>query len=219
MRELSGGIACVLPVKSLRRAKSRLAGLLDDEQRRSFVLETALRTLTVLASVPALRATLVVSPDECVLAEAARMGAAPLPEADYPDLNASLERARTEARRYGAAGLLVLPADLPLLTAQDVERLLAPGNPGKNLVLAPDRAGVGTNALYVTPVFPLPFCFGPGSFARHLLAACKMNADVAVLRTPGLELDVDTPEDYRLALLAHGEADGPGGFPLGHNRL
>lgn len=102
-------------------------------------------------------------------------------------LNAELDRVRA-AR--GAASLLVIHADLPRLSGEDVRALLAAAEM-HGAAIAPDRAGVGTNAIALARGVPLPFAFGADSFARHEAAL----PGAAAVRRDGLARDVDTPED------------------------
>jgi 2-phospho-L-lactate guanylyltransferase len=73
--------------------------------------------------------------------------------------------------------------------------------PGKGVgavglvVLAPDRAGTGTNALLLRPPRSMPFAFGAGSYARHLMLAREHGVAVATYRAAGTAFDVDRPAD------------------------
>src|SRR5205814_1389728 len=78
----------------------------------------------------------------------------------------ALEAVGVAAQR-GCDALLVLPADVPLVTARDVEALLELAEPGRGVALCPDRAGSGTNALLRRPPAAIPARFGPHSLARH----------------------------------------------------
>ena len=63
------------------------------------------------------------------------------------------------------------------------------------VVLAPDRAGTGTNALLLRPPGSMPFAFGAGSYARHLALARKHGVAMATYRAAGTAFDVDGPAD------------------------
>jgi 2-phospho-L-lactate guanylyltransferase len=63
------------------------------------------------------------------------------------------------------------------------------------VVLAPDRAGTGTNALLLRPPEGMPFAFGAGSYARHRALARKHRVAVATFRAAGMAFDVDGPAD------------------------
>ncbi len=83
---------------------------------------------------------------------------------------------------------LVLMADLPLLTAEDLRAL-----PRGRLAVAADRRGVGVNAVMLPEPDALPVLLGGGaSLARHLAAV----PDAAVIRRPGLAFDLDEVQDW-----------------------
>lgn len=150
--------------------------------------------MTTLCTAPATIAAIwVISADPAVLRLAEQHGARPLAD-QAGDLNAALEQARATVRRAGADALLVVHGDLPLITADDVWALADALAAGADLVLAPDRAEVGTNALGGWLAAGMPFLFGGASFARHMAAAAWRELHVAVVRSPTLALDVDTPE-------------------------
>jgi 2-phospho-L-lactate guanylyltransferase len=119
-------------------------------------------------------------------------------------LNQALASGRASAMANGADALLVLPADLPLLTSEDLYALTAPileplalSDPVEQtgrVVLAPSHDG-GTNALLLHPPDVIPFAFGVRSFDRHYAAAEAAGCAVSIVRTPSLAYDLDLPED------------------------
>jgi 2-phospho-L-lactate guanylyltransferase len=137
-----------------------------------------------------------------VLALAARLGAAALLErAD--GLNVAYAQAAAFAGRSGAEALLALPADLPLVTSDEIASLVAAAE-GAGVALAPSRDG-GTNGLYRPIDSALPFLFGSGSLARHVDAAHEHGMAVRLFRAPGLEFDIDQPDDLLLLAETAGE--------------
>jgi len=136
----------------------------------------------------------VVSPDQMVLEEAKRRGATPLVQ-ESRGLNPALEEGRRRALELGASTLLVLPADLPLLDAGDVLAVLKEAGEGPSVVISPDGAGSGTNALLMQPPDVLPFAFGADSFEAHLGAARKCSLEIRVCERPHLAFDLDTAGD------------------------
>jgi len=195
-------IWAVVPVKPLERAKSRLAAVLSAKERVSLSEAMLIHTLKVLAESPDLERTLVVSRDPRVLSLARAHGARTVAEQGRPHLNRALVRAAHVARGYGVSAILVLPADLPLLTGEDLARLLSYAQRPPVVVLAPDRRGTGTNALLCSPAGLIEYEFGPDSFARHRARAEAAGVAVEICRLPSLELDLDLPEDLELIRLA-----------------
>ncbi len=181
----------VVPVKDLGSAKSRLSPALDSVERVDLTLHMLDHVLSTLRKA-CVENVCVVSPNSAVLDTARERGASPLSQ-ESQGLNPALEEARLWAIRQGASTLLVLPADLPLLTAPDILALLEEGKPGVGI--SPDKARTGTNALLLQPPDVLPFAFGPGSFEAHLRLARERGLDVSVHDLPNLAFDLDTAED------------------------
>lgn len=197
-----GPVVAVVPVRSLAGAKSRLGEVLDAEERRDLVARLLERTLDALTAVAGVGRTIVVSGDEAVLALARGRGSSVVPLRQRgTGLNPGLEEARAVALELGAASVLVLPADLADPATDELAGLLAARPAGASVVLAPDRHGEGTNALLLTPPGAIDFSFGPGSRVAHRAAAAA--AGIRYTERDGLlALDLDTPEDLRLAAAA-----------------
>lgn len=204
----------IIPVKPLRYGKSRLAHILSPDERAELTTKMLHHTLRVLENVPAIYRTLVISRDPAALKLARQHGAFTYGEGDKQDLNLALARAAHIAAAREASGILILPADLPLLSTDDVEMMLADvhtkastykyanGNatfgyqPARTVALCPDKDEDGTNALYVSPAVGFEFSYGDGSFDRHLREAERLGIPCRVVHAPGLKFDLDTEEDW-----------------------
>lgn len=201
MTEGGGSVYTVVPVKDLQGTKSRLAPVLDPAARAGLTLYMMGRVVT-RALEAGVDAVCVVSPDPIVLDEALKRGATPLVQKSR-GLNPALEEGRLWATQNGASALLVLPADLPLIEPEDVRAVLA-GAASAPVVVAPDGARSGTNALLLRPPDALPFLFGPNSFEAHLGAGRDREIEVRVCENGHLSFDLDTAGD--LARYREGEA-------------
>ncbi|HEX2979074.1 MAG TPA: 2-phospho-L-lactate guanylyltransferase [Anaerolineaceae bacterium] len=188
----------IIPVKPLRRGKSRLAGVLTEDERALLNYSMLSNTLNVLGEIPEVTDKLVVSRDPAALALAREYGARTLQEDGNPGLNTALRRATVVAQAYAARGVLILPADLPLLTPPDLAELLLHANKPPVVALAPDRRGDGTNAMLLSPADLIDFHYGPGSFQKHVSEAKKADVRVEVCSLFSLGLDLDLPEDLEL---------------------
>lgn len=188
----------VVPVKPLEQAKSRLTDALTPEVRAELVHGLLQRTLAVLRQVPAVTEIVVVTGDPGLQAALSGGPDRVLRTHGGPDLNRELAFATREAQGQHAHAVLVLHADLPLVEATDIGAMLALAEATPCVVIAPDRSGHGTNALLCSPAGLIEYQFGPESFARHSAQAQAVGARLQVCSTPGLALDLDTPEDLRL---------------------
>src|SRR5687768_8674306 len=155
----------LIPVKPFTSAKSRLASVLGAAERDGLSRAFLTHALAVLAELPAIVQTLVVSRDPAALEMARLAGVLSHAENGAQGLNAALTHATGAARDAGATAVLVLPTDLPLLTAGDVAQLIHDDDDGSVMAIAPDRREQGTNALFMRPPGLVPYAFGEGSFA------------------------------------------------------
>src|SRR5689334_15348347 len=173
-------IWAIIPVKPFNRAKSRLASVLSPEQRAALAEHMFRHGLETLTSVKQISGVLVVSRDTKALGIAHDYHVQTVQESGTPELNTALRRASQVVGMHRADGVLVLPADVPFVNAEDIEQMLHLGRYNATVVLAPDRNEDGTNALLVNPPGFIPFAFGPGSFRRHMLLAEEVNATVKI---------------------------------------
>src|ERR1041385_4311397 len=141
----------IIPVKPLRRGKSRLAGTLSEDERTELNRTLLQNTLKTLSNIRQLEEVLVVSRDPQVLTIARNYGARTVREDGQPELNTALRRATVIAQVYATGGVLVLPADLPLVSRDDILTLIGRAGEPPVVVIAPDRHGSGTNALLISP--------------------------------------------------------------------
>jgi 2-phospho-L-lactate guanylyltransferase len=183
----------VVPVQRLSTAKSRLAARLAPDERRTLVLSLLDHVLTALNAARQVDAVILVSPDPEVLEHAARRGAIALLQPGV-GLNEGLRLGRDEALRRGADTLLIVLADLPWITADEIDALVA-ALPERGIALAPDRHDHGTNAAALRPPDAIEPAFGAGSFARHQAQARSRGLPLRELRGQGLAFDIDTPAD------------------------
>ncbi|MCJ7514039.1 MAG: 2-phospho-L-lactate guanylyltransferase [Anaerolineales bacterium] len=188
----------VVPVKPLRRSKSRLSHALGVEERQALSKSLLTHTLDCLAQAEAVDRIAVVSGDPAVRAMACNWETVFVEDPPQGGLNQALNHARQAALRGGAAQVLVLPADLPRLTPEAINQLTGLVDGPPCVVIAPDRHGSGTNALLLAPPALIEYAFGPLSFFRHLQLAEAAGVQPRVCQLPALALDLDLPEDLRL---------------------
>ncbi|MEI7845774.1 MAG: 2-phospho-L-lactate guanylyltransferase [Chloroflexota bacterium] len=191
-------IWAIVPVKPLRLGKSRLSGVLSDGERAILNRTFLEQTLQVLRETPSVTQTLVVSRDPAALAIAREAGARTILEDGNPNLNSALTRASMLARNYATRGVLVLPADLPLITKDDLQIFFEHIHKAPSVVITPDRHEDGTNALLMAPGGLIKYSFGRGSFLQHCELARTVGAHLEIVRNQRIELDLDTPDDLAL---------------------
>jgi len=176
--------AVVVPVKSFRRAKVRLAPALDPQARATLARELA--NIVVAAAAP-LPVTVVCDDDE-VRAWALAAGAAVV-WCPSRGLNGAVADGVAALRDQGVATAVVAHSDLPLAT----DLAWVAEFPGVTLV--PDRRRDGTNVAAVPTAVDFGFAYGKGSFARHRAAAARLDLPVRIVEDAALGWDVDLPGD------------------------
>ena len=188
----------IVPVKPLRHGKSRLAGTLTEDERTDLNRSLLKHTLETLSGLKEVDKVLVVSRDPNALMIAREHGARTVQEDGQPHLNTALQRATVVAQVYATRGVLILPADLPLVSREDIQILLDHAVKPPVVVIAPDRHRRGTNALLISPAGLIEYDFGENSFQRHCERAKRARARLEVVELPTLGLDLDLPEDFEI---------------------
>jgi 2-phospho-L-lactate guanylyltransferase len=192
-------IWAIVPVKPLRRGKSRLSNVLNEDERAALNQKLLEHTLETLSTLKELLQVMVVSCDPHALTIARGYGAITVREDGHPHLNTALARATIVSQMHMSQGVLVLPADLPLLERDDVITLMKRVVDNMPVVvIAPDRHGNGTNALLTIPAGVIEYDYGEGSFRRHCDHAKKAGIHLEIVELPSLALDLDLPEDLEL---------------------
>ncbi len=182
----------LLPFRGLDDPKSRLGPMLSSTERSELALDL-LRLAVEAMLAGGVERVAVITLDE-------RLACAGLdPRAEIivqrtRGLNAAVHEGQAWAMLGGANGLLTVLPDLPLLSGDDVRALLAAAT-CEGAVIAPDRHGLGTNALLLAPPDAIPPSFGIDSAPRHRLALALADFPVTDIQRPGTHLDLDTPAD------------------------
>jgi 2-phospho-L-lactate guanylyltransferase len=178
----------VIPIKTGLACKTRLQPVLSHGERLRLVRGMLGHVVAVASAAPGIDQVAILGNDRHHAPDAV-----PLIADRGTDLNSALRGALPELARRGATGLIVLPADLPRLTPEDVGRLTEVARSG-SIGIAPDWLERGTNALAAPLGFPTLFRFGQDSFAAHRREARSLLGDPVIIRSPGLAFDLDEPE-------------------------
>lgn len=184
----------LIPVKDLTLAKQRLAALMTQEERTQLAWAMLENTFAAAAVQTADRVAIVsLYPPAIELAR--RFGMEVILESEQISESASVDFGSREAVECGADAVLRLPIDLPLITTEDIETILAADKSEPSVVIVPSRDGTGTNAILRRPPTLFPSHFGTGSLAKHISEAGAANAACTLLNLPRIALDIDEPED------------------------
>jgi 2-phospho-L-lactate guanylyltransferase len=195
---MSGTVA-IIPFRGTPTAKSRLAARFSAEQRERIARHVLSHVLTEIAGSGVVDHLLVVTsdrePPSIPIGLVDRVTVLRQPP-QRAGLNAAIALGREAAMARGDRRLLIVLPDLPILTRDDIQLMLAEDDA---VVLAPDRHGTGTNALAIDLAETsagFAFGFGDRSAPRHLAEARRLGFDPVTVVADGFRHDLDTPDDW-----------------------
>ena len=194
----------LIPVKNLSTAKQRLAAVLDQPSRTELAQTMLHDVVAAIAAWPRRPACSLVTSDPFALELARQYDFEIIPDPANPGETGAIEMATNVCVERGIDYTLVIPADIPLIHAAELDQIFAHA-PEQGSVLAPAADGRGTNAAFRRPVNLFPLRFGNDSFKPHLAAAQSTGKPCIVLQLPGIALDVDNPENLHQLLSHPGE--------------
>jgi 2-phospho-L-lactate guanylyltransferase len=196
-RRMSGrhGLCAVVPVKLFSRTKRRLISLLSCHEREALARAMLEDVLFALTHAPSLTGVVVITGDAAAAAIAHAAGALVIADTENAGTTAAVMAAAQHLDKAGREGMLVIPADVPLITPVDVEVILAAHRISPSVTLVPASNDGGTNALACSPLRAIPFSFGEDSLRRHREAAWARGIEPKVLRRERVGHDIDRPSD------------------------
>ena len=192
--------ACLIPVKELSTAMSRLRDILEQDDKISLSLAMLEDVVEVVSGVSGISPLVIVTRDPRAAAIADKYGIEVIQEP--PDVRGegpAVDYGADTLTRRGVDRLLVIPSDIPQVETSDVEAILAVDAGVPSVVMAPAHDG-GTNAMFRRPPTSIPSRFGPNSLALHLQEAKTKGVDARIIELNSLYVDVDTPEDLASVL-------------------
>jgi 2-phospho-L-lactate guanylyltransferase len=209
----------LIPMKDLTSAKVRLADRLSPEERTELALAMFTDVINACRESALFDIIGVVSSDSDIFWHARELGAKPIAEpATLRGLNDGLRFGqRYLARRVAVSELLILPADIPLVRAEDLRAIIdVLGGADRAVTLVRANDG-GTNALAIRPPEAIDMHFGEQSADAHIAAARAANITPVELDLARLRFDVDSPADvdalatFDLGAATRGWLDARGG--------
>jgi 2-phospho-L-lactate guanylyltransferase len=194
----------LVPVKNLSNAKQRLASVLDQHSRTELAHVMLLDVLETLAHWSTRAEVGIVTSDPYALELARRFAFTVIPDNANISETDAIEMATRYCESDGTDNTLVIPGDIPLIQASELQTILEAA-PEEGSVLVPAGDGRGTNAAFRRPAGLFPLRFGNDSFKPHFAAAKATGKPCVVLSFPGIAMDVDNPSDLALLAAAPGE--------------
>ena len=193
-------IWAVIPVKETATAKERLAEAVPRQLRPGLALAMLEDVLAAVAKTLhkgscGLAGIAVVTLDPEAQALAQRYGARILTDDARGGHTAAVAAAARTLAQEGRSGMLQMPGDIPLVSADEISLLLAMRRAPPSFTIAPSHDDFGSNAVLVCPPTAVPLTFGDDSFYPHLRAAQACGLKPLIVRQHGIGLDIDRPED------------------------
>ena len=191
-------VVAVVPVRGLPAGKRRLAALLDVDDRNALVLAMLDDVVAALVTAESIDRVVIASRDSEARDEAARLNVGFL---DQTELRLGYNRAVSFAQEAlsDAGALLIVPADVPLITPDAVDLAVSSAPDGPAVVVAPAHNG-GTNGLYLRPPDVIAPQFGPSSARAHAQSAAAAGEAGVPFREARIDVwafDLDTPADLQ----------------------
>jgi 2-phospho-L-lactate guanylyltransferase len=194
-------IFALVPVKKFESSKSRLGAVLSINERIKLSELLLINTISVLKKSSAISNIVVVSSDERAMEIARRTDAKFLKEAKDRGVNAAIAVADDYSSENRAHATLVIPVDLPFLTATDVNMVCRKAkSPERCLVISPSLRYDGSNALLRKPSRLLKTHYDEDSFNAHLRAATQFGIPIKVVLSQRIMKDLDSIEDIRILM-------------------
>jgi 2-phospho-L-lactate guanylyltransferase len=203
-------VSALIPAKGFTRAKQRLCPLLGAAER-GMLAEAMLRdVLRQVVSARSLEATFVVTGDAKVAEIASSLGARVIQEQEETGETDAVAFALREMKQRGIQTALIIPADIPLARAEDIELLVGQASDYDSsspfALLVPSHDRMGTNALLLSPPDVIQLRFGYDSFSYHLSEVAAKELPLRVVENKRIALDIDEPRDLKRFLSA-GQSD------------
>jgi len=197
----SHGLWAVVPVKLFDRTKRRLMPLLARHECGALARAMLSDVLSALTRARCLAGIMVITGDADAAAMARAAGASVLTDTENTGTTTAVVQAAAHLAAAGSDGMLVIPADVPLLTPADIEMIVAAHRAAPAVTLVPASIDGGTNAFACSPPGAVPVCFGDNSFRQHREAAWAHGIEPQILQLEHLGYDIDRPDDLATFLL------------------
>jgi 2-phospho-L-lactate/phosphoenolpyruvate guanylyltransferase len=200
-------VVALMPVKGFRNAKQRLSPLLGSAARELLAEAMFRDVLRQVRIARGLAGTFVVTGDDKVAALASSAGAEVIREKAENGETGAVDFARMELKSAGCESVLIVPGDMPLARAADIEAILAQvpvDAVAPFALLVPSHDRLGTNALLLAPPDVITLRFGYDSFTFHTSQLKAQRLPMHFFENERIALDIDEPKDLE-RFLAYGE--------------
>ena len=185
----------IIPIKNVNEAKHRLRSILSPKERRELFVVMFEDVLATMMKVPELDSVSVATICPTAGEIARRKGASIISTGLEKGQTAAVAMAANALYEDGIESMLMIPGDVPLVTVEEIQRVLEVHGKEPSITIVPSRDEKGSNCIVLSPTTALPLCFGANSYFPHLENARKHGLELNTTKLHGIGLDIDTPED------------------------
>jgi len=196
--------ALLIPIKTLGNAKQRLGDAFD-QQHRTLLAQAMLHdVLTAVTGLRELVDVYLVTGDETARSLASEFHFGVIPDDRNESESAAIEMATAWCEARGYDTTIVIPADVPLVTSDELRRALDAA-PDVGMVIVPAYDRRGSNCILRRPASIIPLRFGNDSFLPHCAAMRQTGKPLIILELPGISLDIDHPHELEMLRRLRGD--------------
>jgi len=194
-------VSVLLPIKRFSASKQRLAPFLSAAVREALALAMTRDVMNALTQAARISDITVLTCDPAAIEVVRPFGVRIIADDMDSGHNRAAAAGIRNVRAAGAANVMMVPIDVPLITGPEIDAVVeAHSTRPQALTIVPSRDGSGTNCTLASPPGLVEPLFGPGSFKLYCDAARAAGADLRVVQSRGLGLDIDTPDDIEMFL-------------------
>ena len=187
----------IIPVKKINDAKYRLKSLLNPIQRKQLFLAMLEDVLSVVKSIPEIENISLATICPTAINIAKKYGASIIDTHKDEGQTEAIKKSAEVLDNNGIKNMLLLPADIPLVTKNEIRKVIEVQKKSPMITIVPARDEKGSNCIAISPPKAIPLSFGPNSFLPHIDAARNSELKLKTISLPGIGLDIDTPSDLK----------------------
>ena len=185
----------VIPVKQISQAKQRLSPLLSTEERRDFFSAMLEDVLSMMVKIDFFEKIILATNCSHAISIAGRHGITHFETGPDDGLNQAAGETVNHLLENGIRDMFLIPADIPLITEEEINSVLKAHPSAPSLTIIPSRDKLGSNCILLSPPSRMPLKFGPDSYLRHQEIAQTNGLKVNHMEFEGFGLDIDEPKD------------------------
>ncbi|MHA1267377.1 MAG: 2-phospho-L-lactate guanylyltransferase [Candidatus Helarchaeota archaeon] len=188
----------IIPIKSLRTGKKRLQSVLTPSERQTLILTLLQDVLNAATCSKFSNTTLIVTSDLELIKQIKKLAypnLAFLQEKSAQGTYQAVQYALKWCSKHPITSILIIPADIPLIQANEIDDLIALGRSQNSIVLIPSVRKDGTNAFFQPFPSNVKVWYGPESFKKNLEYLSKNKLPHIILNKSSFALDIDLKED------------------------